>query len=105
MNTNDHTPGPWTYEHTRHEGKIKGCWFDIPDSTLATTTFTLGRSFEKVAHANGRLMAAAPDLLDAAYEMLALIHDMTEGEGRVSFMNNCDQVRGLMDAIAKAEGR
>lgn len=90
-----HTPGPW------HMLKARGCAFQIGDdadsngATILATRFEWeGRADEMLA--NGRLMAAAPDLL-AALQELADCGGEAWGEDRPC-------VKDARTAIAKATG-
>lgn len=87
-----HTPGPW---HAKPQCGLSG-WVDVvsvtPDGREALP-FAACKHFDEVA--NARLIAAAPDLLDALKAVL----------------NNCLDSQGLADAykqaraaIAKATG-
>jgi hypothetical protein len=85
-----HTPGPW-FAHGRYIGtknhksaigecrSASGCWSD-----------------DEPASANARLIAAAPDLLDAA---LSTIDTIEGGPTQVA-----DAITALRAAIAKATG-
>ena len=80
-----HTPGPWEIE--RGYGTIiKSIGPCVPDEYA-------GSAWLKVSEANARLIAAAPELLEALQVMLdAAQHDIT---------TECDIARA---AIAKAIG-
>lgn len=60
-----HTPGPWHVDR----GQVQNSDGDL----LATYPFTLG---DESDHANGLLMAAAPDLLAAAILTLEALGEM-----------------------------
>lgn len=108
------TPGEWTTEYDRSDIHILGSDFVGGSQTIATVyTRSNGPDCEAVAQANARLIAASPDLLDAAMIALGLI----EG-GRIYEQQCCDGkecgCRGstyadeaehfLRKAIAKATG-
>lgn len=66
MSKNKHTPGPWTYQQFHeHDEWYIGC--PVVDEMVA---MVVSNSFLPVgsrnAEANARLIAAAPDLLEAA---------------------------------------
>ena len=84
-----HTPGPWKidYGYNRSINFIGPC---VPDQYA-------GSSWLRVTEANARLIAAAPELLDALKGMLEVFGDEF-GMGNSSV---CDDARA---AIAKVEG-
>jgi hypothetical protein len=59
----NHTPGPWIYSGINNEGKISSTMFSRENGELVGTITT--------AEANARLIAAAPDLLEALEFLLA----------------------------------
>lgn len=69
----EHTPGPWRLRKLRHEGvEIE----DEQDSLLVAVTHRHAGTFdggyeEMPCEANARLIAAAPDLLEALRQILA----------------------------------
>lgn len=92
-NAASHTPGPWSYHSW---GKGNGIRFGIETSNHnhglagvapnenASTLLTIAEH-----EANARLMAAAPDLLDACLRTLAAIdggEDMSEGHVCIAFL-------------------
>lgn len=92
-----HTPGPWTYNQL---GDIFG-----PDNKAIATTDAVPKTFNNDM-ANARLIAAAPELLEAAIEMVegkclgprpGGIMDGTEAQ------KNWDKINKLRAAIAKAK--
>lgn len=93
---NDHTPGPWRVQaDPQHRGKhpLHECRFVTTDHEFETGTDRDGNpviGFERGpaeiickttdSHsqaANARLIAAAPDLLDACKRLLKLMPDLT----------------------------
>lgn len=84
-----HTPGPWIYQ----KGVImEACYngFNICDVSSTSEV--------QQDEANGTLMAAAPELLDACKAMIALIgRHAIESHGTVAH-------KLLLSAVAKAEG-
>jgi hypothetical protein len=101
-----HTPGPWffvTSSDKREFGFIRESRNAVDPSFPATMAgrhvavarvTTTGRTGEE-AHANGRLMAAAPDLLDALKRAHACATVDNDGNCLGCFVS---------EAIAKAEG-
>lgn len=77
-----HTPGPWTYEsdHTHRQFNIRmlGHLIGTRDEAKHICTVNnlpphvLANRDQSTAEANARLIAAAPDLLAALQELLAL---------------------------------
>jgi len=114
-----HTPGPW---HVRdlHPGR---CTFNIgtnpndPYEGEVAVVFRAGRHVQAHHEANARLIAAAPDLLEALKRLArAYVSTMESGRDRiVALGGDCDPVdvmergdpylRIAKEAIAKAEGR
>jgi hypothetical protein len=94
-----HTPGPW---------KIKnGHNYSILDSQNRAVAFTsFGAEICDVA--NARLIAAAPDLLDACKHLNAVCFDFAEcnANGKTEFDTDVmiDAIETMRAAIAKAGG-
>jgi hypothetical protein len=76
----EHTPGPWTVDRL--------C-IQAPDGNVALVNLA------RASDADARLIAAAPDLLEAAKAM-------TEPAGEIAYR---ERWMALKAAIAKAEGR
>jgi hypothetical protein len=92
------TPGPWeTYEFDDQIG-VSGNYADVADCTGLEYRFDSSRSREEIL-ANARLIAAAPDLLEA---LKALLFNATHGNGLEAHYRAQDDARA---AIAKAEGK
>lgn len=87
METSQHTPGPWT--HTSHQISPGKSWEIMagPEKTVAMAYWS---------DADARLIAAAPDLLLAAEEVL-------EWLGRNGLAHTAHE-RLLRDAVIKATG-
>lgn len=85
-----HTPGPWAAD------LVSGSFYIVTDSgrTIAVRTRGINESREEV-DANARLIAAAPDLLEAAK------HAAMEWRLHGQLTDSC---RVLEAAIKKAEG-
>jgi hypothetical protein len=72
MSNNQHTPGPWFYEG---QNIRNGDGLDVAtvDSERSTERCTSDRIPLKEWTANTRLIAAAPDLLDALEEAIEVV--------------------------------
>ncbi len=99
-----HSPGPWEY-HPKDEGWTVGT--AGPDGWVIATLVVYSTDEElmtdDVQHANGRLIAAAPDLL-------ASLKLITTWQERSNIMTRCggavgEIIRRCNEAIAKAEAR
>ena len=85
-----HTPGPWTfYDDTASTGRIEIV-------ALGKTVARIYRSVPEEDLPNARLIAAAPDLLEAAIEFVRKVEC---GEGR-----STKSYAQFKAAIAKATG-
>lgn len=91
-----HTPGPWTYDG-------KGTVRSREGWALASVPYTLGGPQDAT---NARLMAAAPDLLEAAVGALLWLDNLERSVGKDTLLdclpNNCNGRIGLREAIRKA---
>ena len=88
-----HTHGPWMFDATlKGDGSFGGSYIV---SNNATRTWPLAEVYRED---NARLIAAAPDLLEA---LKALVADLKPymGQGRMD-----DKIRNAIAAIAKAMG-
>ena len=88
-----HTPGPWMFDATlKGDGSFGGSYIV---SNNAKRTWPLAEVYRED---NARLIAAAPDLLEA---LKALVADLKPymGQGRMD-----DKIRNAIAAIAKATG-
>jgi hypothetical protein len=95
-----HTPGPWELNGDTITGKDT----DLNRSPIATVShFYRNREIDQ---ANARLIAAAPELLEALEQAKNWIYthldSMNEGQKTVHDMK---VLHDCWDAIAKAEGR
>jgi hypothetical protein len=102
--TTQHTPGPWNYiqRGTQVWGRsVGGCQLQESDHLIADIRgwghIQYLPNGADVQDANGRLIAAAPDLLEALKEMLDNHEDACTGYGEGA----ADKARA---AIAKATG-
>jgi len=99
--TAGHTPGPWTVE----EGGDGpgGYWIEAVNEakTICGRGDWPNRPAESLANAS--LIAAAPDLLEAARGALSLVEELARG--RMPDLHRYGWGETLRSAIAKAEGR
>lgn len=93
-----HTPGPWTVG--AHQKIISRGWsIRIPEDGSAIA-YVLGEKNPEL-HANARLIAAAPELLEACKYVVQYHRDHDSGEGE---LYGLDFVTTCINAIRKAEG-
>jgi len=90
----NHTPGPWTIDR-EHFSINHPPQTDNPNECCLIASY--GRKRDWAHEANARLIAAAPELLEAC-RAIALLN---EGQGRVNMCEVAGQARA---AIAKATG-
>ncbi len=131
-----HTPGQWTaHPSTRYRGNIGQAWdiatsfatwdprdpdpdrdegtmgtwsYDDIDGTRPYCRIATTSDMGPEAHANARLIAAAPELLDALKRSLALIEALMPGLRHIAVKDYGEVNMVPIDAartIAKAEGR
>jgi len=82
-----HTPGPWT--------ETRGHYIDAPNGTRIAEVYNWAPSYSQ----NARLIAAAPELLEA----LAEINDLSFALGGSSHTTTLDRIRTIIArTIAKA---
>jgi hypothetical protein len=99
METNGkHTAGPWHYDHTHnsHPGAHRVV---APDGAIIADYGWLQRFNE--AEANARLIAAAPELLEAAWQAIEALNTGSDSD-YVAMRIKAKQI--LAAAINKAEG-
>ena len=93
-----HTPGPWYEAQDEHDPDI--LMVTTKERTeqnyapIANIDVQFSLAFDEEQRANARLIAAAPDLLDALRDMVSDRNELSEGT--IAFARW---------AIAKAEGR
>ena len=88
-----HTPGPW-HVHMKHLIKCDA------GLVIADVERTASHIIKPARVANAHLIAAAPELLDAARMMADLVDDLLVQAGA----NYADELAAARAAIAKAEG-
>jgi hypothetical protein len=108
-----HTPGPWTVEDVMGDGPIDICGPDEPGqgspNLIATAFADLGAGgfvSQRTAEANARLIAAAPDLLEACLGATVLYEAFLgafAAKGYPPIKGASDIVAILRAAIIKAE--
>jgi len=91
-----HTQGPWDYSYgkTQGEGAGKRVFIGANISGGIGELYTDSVGWES----NARLIAAAPDLLEAARHALETIEDYINGG------KNLETAKVLRNAISKADG-
>lgn len=92
--TAQHTPGPWTASKS-----IKGYWFFEHDQGGEQYTLFACADYGTPSEADVRLIAAAPDMLEAL--KLLLIECEKIEAARCQSFSACDDAR---NAIARATG-
>jgi hypothetical protein len=105
MNTQTHTPGPW-FVHPGTDGRERGHIRELKtESTsgrhvaVARITYA-GREYGE-CEANARLIAAAPELLEACQEALTAATNVFHGD----IVKEASRVRAVLrSALAKAKG-
>lgn len=104
MNTTKHTPGPWTAERCDTGMEI----LDMNQESVAVACH-YGDPYSSIREeANAKLIAAAPELLEALEEILSAWEKLPEGHYPPAIVQNwlAQDVQPAMDtvrtAIAKA---
>ena len=115
----EHTPGPWKYvtriQRGTYSQPVKGnpvrhyVTGPRPSQNFAEPLIChLGPTYDR-AEANARLIAAAPELLEAAKFALSILGAYEaaakRGENNLHKHTDCETVEMLIAAIAKAEGK
>lgn len=90
MTKHKHTPAPWEIETIESEDCLSYA--------------ILGCQYESEKQANARLIAAAPELLEALETACEIIRD-SYGEEDVDIPSDCQAVNVMERAIAKAKGK
>jgi hypothetical protein len=96
----EHTPGPWTVKNADHIGDpeedfsaLPPYWFIDAGKGYAEEGFHIAAFMKE---SNARLIAAAPELLEACKSAAGLLAEFPEAK---------TMVKALNAAIAKAEGK
>lgn len=101
MSESKHTPGPWKW-WTTHEGSHR---INPEEGGLVIASCDTRNPFSYEQEANARLIAAAPDLLEALKDLLDT-SVWADAEGNVTIrLSGEPAVKRAIAAIAKAEGR
>ena len=103
---NTHTPGPWVVESLPDEGpSIHTGGSGIARRIAGVDVGGWKRTTLADAEANARLIAAAPDLLEALQAIAHFIHTTSAAEGGASkYSANVVAADMVRAAIAKATG-
>jgi hypothetical protein len=88
MSNTQHTPGPWRYDY-----ELDYCGEIIASNGTSICSFT-----DEPSTNDARLIAAAPELLEALQGMLDLLEDTSELSRKLAVMD-------ARAAIAKATGK
>jgi hypothetical protein len=112
MSERTHTPKPWTYRVCHNNGGV----IEVPDPDTqapaddGSDDITIAElpqwsdEWREERDANGRLMAAAPDLLEALEDATSLLESLVGSEANQEGAIT-EQVHDANAAIAKARGR
>lgn len=105
-----HTPGPWTSHRATQADNVGGIDYAITDDhgkiiaeAFHRVGFGLGTGLyeERPAAANARLIAAAPELIDALRLCASHLAQFVEDDDSVGAL----ALLGAHDALSKADGR
>lgn len=97
MKNQKHTPGPWTVEKFTRENDWDRMRARVTDGQ-DTIAQLFDSAFEDRNHANARLIAAAPELLEALEQILEIVNlKMPIGNKSIAYGN-------MVAAIRKAKG-
>ena len=90
---NKHTPGPWAFDYDNSDDRSGGQWY-VSGPARVWFPYSASEDDTRKALANARLIAAAPDLLEALEWIIR---------------NPCAHIENVRavsrDAIAKARGQ
>lgn len=104
-----HTPGPWKQQRQTHWHviEITGPRESERIAVMVNTATSVGQSNE--IYANARLIAAAPDLLDACSGMASRLREYCQElrtDGMKAEASNVERIAATLEkAAADAEGR
>lgn len=96
-----HMPGPWVTHPTEVDEEYFGTFIPVRDATRHLIALVWNDDDLESEHANARLIAAAPDLLEACRIVLR----RCDGSGTITYMDASELRLKIVAAIAKAEGR
>ena len=105
----NHTPGPWTVRIAKTSvGLVRWHIAGVDADSFApiainSGSFDLFRSRE-TEESNARLIAAAPDLLEALTQAEYAVNKSVSGLTKVGYMEWIDILLAMQKAIAKATG-
>jgi hypothetical protein len=92
--TSQHTPGPWTFFHWSDKTGVTSDNFDVAHCSGLNSSRTREEEI-----ANARLIAAAPDLLDALQDLFWAVTGFGDFEAQYP-----EEYAKARAAIAKARG-
>lgn len=112
MSEAKHTPGPWMMPHFADDSATCNCTSVLSDSQhgmgcIATVPHGDENEPLEIAKANARLIAAAPDLLEALKDLLTITIDLrakVAAAGVATSFAELEAITYAETAIAKAEG-
>ena len=104
---NQHTPGPWRIDWsggapTRDESNCELVCLPHPTFDAIEIFCRSERDHYDEHQANARLIAAAPDLLEALAEASATLSNIPAPHNHSLWVRMCRAIRRAEDAIAKA---
>ena len=86
-----HTPGPWAAGMTAAIYSGKDC------ERLVAVVATTSHTSQNLIHANAKLIAASPDMLDA---LKGLVYQVDRLKGEESQVLDTDQARAAIEAAS-----
>lgn len=105
MNETKYTPGPWSIDYDTH--RSPNIWIHAKGNSgiakveICDYSDGLGHRITEEDHANSRLIAAAPDLLEACK---AIVYEEDRDCGQDILVSRV-RLQKCIDAIAKAEAQ
>ena len=103
MSKTEHTPGPWicVHDHDKHFIEPSD---ETPNGDYIAYCSGQGDFSPDVAAANGDLIAAAPELLDALIALVAEIEYLADSGVLPISAKNHKKISSAREAIKKAKG-
>lgn len=101
-----YTPGPWIYEYNNADDSGGGQWYEIfakgrNDAQLLWFPYNSTADREAEALANARLIAAAPELVEALQDILnRCVAGSNDFDGAIRSMNPTQDGHALIAARA-----